>query len=161
MLRNIIIIMALIFFVSCNDLLVKSEYKPVNGGSWNKDSIVEFTFNADDTLQKHDMFINLRNDDDFPYTNLFLIAELSFPSGDVVTDTLEYEMALPDGQWLGKGAGSIKENMLWYKENIAFPNSGVYTLRLSHAMRKNGNVAGLVNLDGVTDVGYEIVKRNQ
>ncbi len=105
------------------------------------------------------MFINVRNDETFPYNNLFLIAELNFPDGNTVTDTLEYEMAQPDGTWLGKGYGSLKESKLWYKENIVFPNTGVYTLRVSHAMRKNGSVNGVVNLEGITDVGFEIVKK--
>ena len=70
-------------------------------------------------------------------------------------------MAQPDGTWLGKGYGSIKENKLWFKENIVFPSAGVYTLRLSHAMRKNGNVDGVINLEGITDVGFEIVKSNE
>ncbi len=125
---------------------------------WVKDNLIEFTFSEMDTIQVHDMFINVRNDNSFPYNNLFLIANLEFPDGESVTDTLEYEMALPDGTWLGKGYGSIKENKLWYKENIVFASSGVYTLRVSHAMRKNGDVNGVINLEGITDVGFEIVK---
>ncbi len=159
--KSCIVIVLLMILISCDTAMVKSEFRATDDGSWNKDSIIEFAFSDLDTLQKHDMFINLRNDESFPYNNLFLIAELNFPSGDVVTDTLEYQMALPDGQWLGKGYGSVKENKLWYKENIVFPDSGVYTLRLSHAMRKNGNVDGVVSLEGITDVGYEIVKRNK
>lgn len=146
--------------LSCNDNLVKSEFQATKNGAWNKDSTFQFTFSEIDTLQKHDMFINVRNDASFPYNNLFLIAELEFPSGETVKDTLEYEMALPDGTWLGKGYGSIKENKLWYKENIVFPESGVYNLSLSHAMRKNGSVDGVVSLKGITDVGFEIEKSN-
>ena len=152
----------IVFFmlIACNESLVKSEFKAIDNGSWNKDSIVEFSFSDLDTLQNHHMFINLRNDENFPYNNLFLIAELDFPDGETLTDTLEYEMALPDGRWLGHGYGSIKENKLWYKENIVFQNSGVYTLRLAHAMRKNGSIEGVENLEGITDVGFEIVKSN-
>lgn len=141
--------------------MVKSEFKATENGAWPKDSIITFSFSEIDTLQQHNMFINVRNDNAFPYNNLFLIAELNFPDGEIVTDTLEYEMAQPDGTWLGKGYGSIKENKLWYKENIVFPTSGVYTLRLAHAMRKNGSVNGVINLAGITDVGYEIVKSNK
>ena len=159
--NGVVAFMMLIVASSCDDSLVKSEFKPTNNGVWNKDSIVEFTFSEIDTVQEHHIFINLRNDEDYPYNNLFLIAELNFPSGDIVTDTLEYEMAQPDGKWLGKGYGSIKENKLWFRENIVFPSSGVYTLRLAHAMRKNGNVEGVANLKGVTDVGYEIKKSNR
>ncbi|PHQ59921.1 MAG: gliding motility lipoprotein GldH [Maribacter sp.] len=159
--RTLIALVALLGMVSCDTSMVRSEYQATDNGAWNKDNIMEFTFSEMDSLQHYDMFINLRNDGTFPYNNLFLIAELNTPNGDIVTDTLEYEMALPDGQWLGKGYGSIKENKLWYKENIVFSSSGVYTLRLSHAMRKNGSVDGVINLDGVTDVGFEIIKSKQ
>ncbi len=161
MLRIWIALVGVVFMVSCDDSIVKSDFKATTNGSWNRDSIVEFNFSGLDTLQSHQMFINIRNDNTFPYSNLFLIAALEYPNGDTVTDTLEYLMAQPDGTWLGKGHGSIKENKLWYKENIVFPSSGVYTLRLSHAMRKNGNVEGDVNLEGITDVGFEIVKSNE
>ncbi len=147
--------------VSCTSSIVKSEYKATDNGYWNKDDVLEFNFSEIDTLQQHHMFINVRNDETFQYNNLFLIAELNFPDGNTVTDTLEYDMALPDGTWLGQGQGSLKENKLWYKENIVFPTSGVYTLRVSHAMRKNGNVNGVENLEGITDVGFEIVKSNK
>lgn len=147
--------------VSCSEGMVKSGFQATDNGSWAKDEVVEFAFSKMDTIQKHDMFINVRNDNSFSYNNLFLIAQLNFPDGEIVTDTLEYEMALPDGTWLGKGYGSIKENKLWFKENIVFSTSGVYTLRLEHAMRKNGNVNGVENLEGITDVGFEIIKSNK
>ncbi|EAR02712.1 gliding motility lipoprotein GldH [Maribacter sp. HTCC2170] len=147
--------------VSCDDSLVKTGFKATNNGAWNKDNIVEFTFSEMDTVQNHHVYINVRNDNTFLYSNLFLIAELDKPNGDTVTDTLEFIMAKPDGTWLGKGYANTKENKLWYKENIVFSSSGVYTLRLSHAMRKNGNLDGIINLEGITDVGYEIVKSNE
>lgn len=150
-----------LLLLSCNDRTVLSEYQATGGNSWSKDKIVEFSFSELDTIASYNMFINIRNDNTFPYSNLFLIAELTYPNGESVRDTLEYEMALPDGQWLGKGYGSIKENKLWYRENIVFPDTGVYTLLLSHAMRKNGSVDGVVDLDGITDVGFEIEKSKQ
>ena len=159
--RVLLSFIVIVSAASCDDSIVKTDFKATKNGSWNKDSIVEFSFSELDTIQKHHMYINLRNDNTFPYSNLFLIAELEYPNDEIVTDTLEFIMAQPDGTWLGKGYGSIKENKLWYKENIVFPSSGVYTLRLSHAMRKNGDVDGVVNLEGITDVGYEIVKSNE
>jgi len=147
--------------LSCGKDVVKSEYKATNDGKWDKENVMKFTFSDMDTIEKNNIFINIRSDANYPYSNLFLIAELTFPDGETVKDTLEYEMALPDGQWLGKGFGSLKENKLWYKENIVFPFAGVYTLQLSQAMRKNGSVEGVEHLEGITDVGYQIEKSNQ
>ncbi|MEX0287691.1 MAG: gliding motility lipoprotein GldH [Flavobacteriaceae bacterium] len=143
---------------SCSDTLLISQYKAIDGGQWSKDAIVEFSFSDIDTVGNHNMFISIRNNQTYPFSNLFLITEMSFPTGETVRDTLEYEMATPEGKWLGKGFGSIKENKLWYKENIVFPVNGVYTLQISHAMRKNGNVEGIEDLEGITDVGFEIEK---
>lgn len=150
----------ILFLSSCNTKVVSSEYKSLSGAVWNKEKVLEFSFSEMDTIQEYNLFINVRNDNTFPYSNLFLITSLSTPEGEVLQDTLEYNMALPDGTWLGKGSGSLKENKLWYKENIVFPTSGVYTLEVSHAMRKNGNVQGIIALEGITDVGLEITKSN-
>ncbi len=149
-----------IIIASCNTNVAHTEYKSINGAVWNRDNVVQFSFPELDMVQNHHMFINVRNDDNFPYSNLFLITALTTPNGEVLQDTLEYKMALPDGTWLGKGNGSIKENKLWYKENIVFPAKGVYNLEISHAMRKNGTVSGIIALEGITDVGIEITKSN-
>ena len=141
------LLIAIVVLSSCNTDVVNSEYKSLKGAIWNRDEQVQFSFSELDTIQKHNVFINVRNDGSFPYSNLFLITALTTPEGQVLTDTLEYTMALPDGTWLGKGKGSIKENKLWFKENIVFPSKGVYTIDVSHAMRKNGNVSGIIGLE--------------
>jgi len=145
--------------LACNDKLIHSEFQSNPGGIWTKGDIKEFSFTENDTISANDIFISIRNDESFPYSNLFLIADLKYPNGDIQRDTLEYEMAMPDGKWLGKGYGSIKENKLWYKENIIFTVKGVYTLQISHAMRKNGKADGIMELEGITDVGFLIEKR--
>ena len=150
-----------ILFASCTDTLVYSEYSATTNGSWNRDDIKRFEVKDLDSLSAHDVFIMVRNDNTFPYSNLFLIAEIKTPDKRIIRDTLEYEMAKPDGQWLGKGFGSVLENKLWYKENIVFADAGVYTIELSHAMRQNGKVEGIDNLKGITVVGIEIERRKE
>ena len=159
--RSLFFSLAVTFLLfSCETNVIKSEYRSLDGAVWNKDEVLQFTFSEMDTLQEHDIYINVRNDNTFAYSNLFIIAALTSPEGRIVKDTLEYVMAEPDGTWLGKGNGSLKENTLWYKENIVFPTSGVYTIEVSHAMRKNGDVSGIIGLEGITDVGIEILKSN-
>ncbi|MCB0373169.1 MAG: gliding motility lipoprotein GldH [Muricauda sp.] len=150
--------LAVLALSSCNDLLVYSKYEPIQNGKWEMATSIGFEFSELDTTSTYNMFINVRNDETFPFSNLFLIAELEYPDGNTLKDTLEYKMAEPTGEWLGKGVGSVKENKLWYKENVVFPETGVYKVNISHAMRKNGEVEGLHELEGITDVGLEIEK---
>jgi len=79
-----------VLLASCNDNTVKSSFTSLPGGNWAIDNTVSFEFSELDTLAKHNMFIHIRNDETFEYSNLFLIAELDFPSGETVKDTLEY-----------------------------------------------------------------------
>lgn len=155
MLRACYVFLSILFIVSCtsNDRFSKNRSMP---GYWDKGEVVEFTIPPMDTLKKYDLFINIRNTNDYRYNNLFLIVSLEFPYGKTITDTLEYRMANPDGTWIGKGLGSIKDNKLWYKEGVSFFENGEYKISIRHAIRNNGEVDGVTQLEGIMDVGLSI-----
>ena len=85
---------------------------------------------------------------------------MEFPHGKTIKDTLEYKMADPTGKLLGSGLTDIKENKLWYKEQVIFKESGNYKVNIQHAMRENGKVNGVVELEGITDIGFRIENIN-
>ncbi len=140
---------------SCDDNRVFDKYETVSG-SWEKDEKISFILPELDSLQQYNLFINVRNTNEYRYSNLFLISEMEFPNGKIVTDTLEYEMSEPNGEWLGTGFSDLKENKLWYKENVSFAEKGTYKVILQHAMRKNGETLGINSLEGITDIGFRI-----
>ena len=144
----------LVSISSCDRNRVFDEYKSLSG--WNKDSLVRFELENIDSSRVYDLFINIRNNSKYQYSNLFLITEIKFPQGKVISDTLEYEMTRPNGEWLGTGFGDVKENKLWYKENVKFDEAGKYKVTIQQAMRKNGEVDGIQELEGITDVGFRI-----
>ncbi len=150
-----IVFLSVILFVSCNNNTVVSENISLPG-YWNKDEIISFDIPQLDSLKRYHIFINLRNTNEYRYNNLFLIVSMNFPHGKTITDTLEYKMAQPDGTWMGEGIGNLKENKLWYKENISFSEAGNYKIVIKHAVRNNGEIDGVSNLKGISDVGYSI-----
>jgi gliding motility-associated lipoprotein GldH len=85
---------------------------------------------------------------------LFLIVAIEMPNGFTKVDTLEYQMADPDGSLLGDGFSDIKESKLFYKENVRF--RGKYKVHIKQAVRENGKVPGVKELKGITDVGFRI-----
>lgn len=145
----------IIFFGSCDKTRVYDNYKSLPN-QWHKDSVVVFNVQAPDTLNTYNLFFNVRNNSDYNYSNLYLISEMHFPNGMVLSDTLEYRMAAPSGEWLGTGFGEVKENKLWYKNNVRFTEEGEYEIRLQQAMRKNDEIEGIENLQGITEVGFRI-----
>ncbi len=144
----------IIIFSSCDRTRVYDEYKPLRG--WHKDSVVTFELENIDSSKVYDLFINVRNNNEYNYSNLFLITEIKFPQGKVISDTLEYEMTKPNGEWLGTGFGDVKESKLWYKENVQFDEPGRYKVTIQQAMRKNGEVDGIQVLEGITHIGFRI-----
>jgi gliding motility-associated lipoprotein GldH len=137
--------------------MVFDEYKTV-GKSWNKDTIVSFEFEQKDTTGLVNMFVNLRENSAFPFSNLFLIVALEYPSKKTVIDTLEYQMADSQGELLGSGFTDTKESKLFYKERYKFNESGNYKVYIQQALRYNGKVTGVEQLDGITEVGFRIEK---
>lgn len=149
------IVLTMVLVYSCDSNQVFDQYKSVPN-QWNKDSLISFTVTPPDTTNLYNLFINIRNTNDYKYSNLFLISEINFPHGKTITDTLEYQMAKPDGRLMGEGFTDVKENKLWYREAVKFDEVGDYKITIQHAMRNNGEVNGVDNLEGITDVGFRI-----
>ncbi len=151
-------ILVVSLIVSCSNNATFDVYKSMPNSVWHKDSIVNFKFNPVDTISRNNLFINLRNNNDYQYSNLFIIVDINFPNNTSFIDTLEYEMTDAQGKFLGEGLTDLKENILEYKTNVIFPVTGEYNINIQQAMRKSGAVEGITDLEGVTDVGLRIEK---
>jgi len=136
---------------ACDTHRVFDEYKTITGGSWNKDSILVFDIPVTDTLQNHNLYINIRNDINYGYRNLWLFVKIEEPDGIALSDTFEIAMADPSGKWLGEGFGGLKTREVIYRRNVYFPHSGDYKISLQQGMREN-------SLDGISDVGIRVEK---
>tara|TARA_B110000093_G_scaffold163421_1_gene186289 strand:- start:663 stop:1148 length:486 start_codon:yes stop_codon:yes gene_type:complete len=143
-------------FISCDSNRIFDEYQSIDENTWLKDRIVNFELAVEDTVSKNNLFINIRNDKEYEFSNLFLITKMEFPNGVKIIDTLEYEMTDKFGNHLGSGYTDIKVNKLFYKENVQFSKKGNYTFQVEQAMRKSGNIHSLDSLKGITDVGFRI-----
>lgn len=140
---------------SCDDNHVFDDYKSFDG-AWNKDTIVSFQFEQQDTTSLYNMFINLRSNNDYSYSNIFLIVAMQEPNNKTTIDTLEYEMAYPDGTLMGEGFTDFKESKLWYRENVKFPSQGNYKISIQQAVREADKVIGVQELEGITEVGFRV-----
>ena len=145
---------------SCNTDAVMSDTHSLPN-YWDKNDTIAFSIPQLDSLKQYNVFLHLRNTNDYRFNNLFLIVSMEFPHGKTIQDTLEYRMAKPNGEWLGEGIGSLKESNLWFKEGVAFPEEGTYQLRIMQAVRNNGDVEGVTKLEGITDVGFSIEEASQ
>ncbi len=157
--RKQVLLISFIFgLIACqnDNTYVFNEYKSL-GGNWSASDTLKFEINTTDTIHAHHLFFSVRATQKYPYNNIFVIAELGFPNGKTLVDTLEYDMAYPDGSLMGQG-GSIKESLLWYKQNVRFLESGKYSILLRQATRKANQAEGDQQLEGIEQIGLAIEK---
>lgn len=140
-------------FTACDTNRVFEEYQPIYEGNWHKDSLVVFDIPISDTLQNNNLYINIRNDISYGYSNLWLFVRIEQPGGMAVKDTFEMVLAEPSGKWLGEGFGGLKTRQAMYRSNVFFPDSGDYKISIEQGMRET-------ILEGISDVGFRVEKMN-
>ena len=145
----------LVFMVlfSCQNKQVFEKYSPINEAIWHKDSLVVFNVPVSDTSRNHNLLLGVRNDIQYPFSNLWLFIDIAPPGGEAMTDTFEIVLASPSGEWLGQGMGGIKTRQVMFKRNVVFSEPGNYRVSIRHGMRKK-------LLKGIHDIGFKVEKIN-
>lgn len=145
----------LMLTISCSESDFFNHYQSVHKG-WEQEDVKVFSFDVVDTVSAYQSYINIRTNKAYPFSNLFLIVKMNPPEGNVVIDTLQYQMAKPDGSMLGVGFTDIKEHKLVWKKPLKFDVLGNHTVEIEHAMRRVNEVQGEAVLKGVTEIGLQI-----
>jgi gliding motility-associated lipoprotein GldH len=139
----------IILFASCIDNSIYRQSKPIAAEGWHKDSAVQFAVPVTDTVTEFDIYINIRNTNDYPFQNLYLFVKATSPHGISIADTINLLIADDYGRWTGKRISRVWENNFLYLRNIKFVNSGKYIFDIQQGMRHD-------ILNGISDVGIEI-----
>jgi len=137
----------------CAGNVVYQDSIPVPDGAWDRSLAPEFSFDIADTINQHDVYIDVRHTGDYPFSDLFLFVDLNGPGGRHLRDTVECLLADPMGRRYGKGTGFLfadrHDAKVLYRLHNKFPAAGRYTIRLEQAMRTE-------QLPGVIDVGVSV-----
>lgn len=150
---SLLILMFLISMLfSCDSSGTFDEMKRIHESNWNRQEKFSFDFTITDTAAYYNVYVQIRNTTDYPYSNLFLFLTTKDPSGNLSKDTLECLLAAPDGKWLGKGMGKLKDNRVLIKKDFRWNTAGNYQLTIEQAMRKE-------ILSGIADIGLRIEKQ--
>ncbi|MDX2432939.1 MAG: gliding motility lipoprotein GldH [Bacteroides sp.] len=145
-------ILGTVFFIillsACDSEMVYDHYTSFDSGIWKWNDVAVFEMDVTDTLALNNIYLQVRHSTDYPMSNLYMFVNVKGPGGQFRKDTVNLILATPEGQWIGRGTGSIRELRLLYKSQTRFGSPGVYNFSLEQAMRK----AELP----VTDVGVRI-----
>jgi len=116
---------------------------------WHRNDIARFVIDITDTVNLCNIYINVRNNTNFKYMNLWLFVDMHSPMGFVERDTVSIMLADHRGKWLGHGLGSKFNTRIFLRRNVRFPVAGEYIFEYEQAMRDE-------TLTGIEDIGLRI-----
>ncbi len=143
----------MMLLASCDSTVIFEENQAIENASWKVSSPARFEFEMKDTTTLHNFYINIRNGENYAFSNIYVFVELEFPNGKKSIDTVECYLADPTGKWIGSGSGSIYDNRFLYQHAKQFPLSGRYKVSIQQGMR-------VEELKGIYDVGFRISRTN-
>lgn len=147
--RFSILLMVILSIVSCDKSVYYDHNETIKKDEWYIDHILKHEITIKDTLDVFNMFIHVRNQVDYSYSNIFLFVNTSFPNGQIAKDTLECILADKSGKWYGKGRGKYRDSKILFKPQLRFPLEGIYHINIQQAMREEP-------LKGISNIGISL-----
>ena len=135
---------------SCMDMPYYSESKSIDERGWLSTDTIELSFTISEPSDRFfNGLIDLRHNGDYPYSNLYLFIDITYPNNKHRIDTLECVLADNRGRWYGSGLGDMVSHRIEYLDEIQFPLKGDYQMRITHGMRRDP-------LEEITDLGLRL-----
>lgn len=147
--RFIWVFSIVVLLSSCMDMPYYSESKSVDVSGWLSTDTIELRFTINDPSDRFNGSIDLRHTGDYPYSNLYVFIDITYPNNKHRIDTLECVLADNRGRWYGSGLGDMVSHRIEYLDEIQFPLEGDYQMRITHGMRRDP-------LEEITDLGLRL-----
>ena len=128
------------------------ERKVIPEAAWEVDNRIPFDVTVSDTVGMYAFGMELRHLENYRYSNLYVFLHTTMPNDNVTHDTIQCLLATPEGQWVGKGSGSMRDVKVMLNPNLRFPLEGTYHFEIEQAMREPV-------LKGISDIGIFIEKQ--
>ncbi|MDR2763998.1 MAG: gliding motility lipoprotein GldH [Tannerella sp.] len=135
------------FCLSCEDGVFYCQYQLVEL-EWSKDKEYYFTCEITDNSVPYHLSIEIRNNNLYPYQNLWLFCAEELPVGPVRRDTVECLLADDYGKWLGHGF-SVYHLSIPFRTHYRFLHKGQHTFSIRHGMRDSF-------IRGIEEIGLRI-----
>ena len=138
--------------ISCTHKEIFFTYHSFASSEWSRDNPAVFNVKIDDNFQAYNLSVEIRNSDDYPFSNIWLFIDCNAPDGKQRTDTIGADLADIYGKWYGKGL-SLYNLSIPYETSFLFPDTGTYIYSIRQGMREDP-------LRGISDIGLKVSKKS-
>jgi gliding motility-associated lipoprotein GldH len=124
-----------LFLSACDKKRIVDENKTIEGDAWYYKNLLPFDVLINDTSKYYNLYVNLRVDADYKYSNIFLMLHKTDVDKNKSKERIEFTLADETGQWLGNGLGDVYDYQLLTYQKIKFNQTGNYHYELEQNMR--------------------------
>jgi len=136
----------------CDETRVAEQYQDLNNSAWLVANKPSFQFDIQDTTQAYNIYCNLRNDLDYPWSRIFVTYSLSDSTGKTLSSKMVDHMLFdkntgePQGS---SGIGDLHDHQVPLLMQFKFPARGKYSIAFEQMMRTD-------TLAGIHAVGFRV-----
>ncbi|MEZ4909859.1 MAG: gliding motility lipoprotein GldH [Saprospiraceae bacterium] len=143
-------LVAFFIFQSCDSNSIYSEKKNIPT-TWTHLDTISFRYVINDTVSKHDLILTVAHHILFPYENLYVLVNTSFPDGKATKQLLSLQLTSSDNSWMSKCSGEHCTLAIPISSDIKFKLPGEYALNIVQNSRKD-------TLVGIESLQLDITK---
>ncbi len=151
-----LIFLSELLFFACSDpsIIVDKTVSFEQELGWIQKQPIRFEVNVDDSLANYSMYVVVRQNNAYPFYNLYFSPSIINSAGKTIqkglAETILYDPVT--GKPKGDGFGDIYEKKFLIYSDLKFPNKGKYQIQLEQSMRVD-------TLTGIVSMGLFLEKK--
>ncbi len=149
--KTILIVTIAVIITACGNKGF-DQRKVIPEAKWSVENRIPFDVTVNDSIGIYAFGMSLRHMENYRYSNLYVFLHTTFPNGNLTHDTIQLMLATPEGRWVGKSSGSLRDLRITLNPHMRFPMKGTYHFEIEQAMRET-------ELKGISDIGLFIEKQ--
>jgi len=152
--RTILLMLVLVIADACDPSRVYEDHHEFKKRTWVLSDEPTFAFEVKDSAQFYNLYYNIRNSLDYPYSRIFVSCALYDSAGnELQRKLLQHELFDPAGRPLGEsGLGDLYDHQFPILGDYRFTTRGHYSVRFTQFMRQD-------TLPGVLAIGLRVERR--
>jgi gliding motility-associated lipoprotein GldH len=150
--RIILFFLLITLIWSCDSDRLYEKNHDFENRAWLSNDNPVFTFEVSDTIKTYNLYCNIRNSVEYPYSRIFINYSLQDSSGASVSKNMISAFLFEEktGKPIGRsGLGDMYDQQVPILKNYQFKTPGTYSLKFEQFMRTD-------TLSGVLAVGFRL-----
>lgn len=151
-LNTLLILFVASICIACNKQTLYYSFQSIPNQGWSQKDTLNFEMQIADSTTFYNLFVEIRNRNNYPYQNLPLLLQCFVPqNGKARTDTINLTLADKEGTWKGNGWGGLYQI-----------ESPARKMRIDKAGKYKFKIISLLPdtlLPGINDIGIRIERQ--